>query len=319
MAAGDEYEMLTNLKNLRDQRKALRMQEQMAQSEIDKNNAAIMGAMNGGDDPANVQEWKYYNQLPSEDQKRFLDMKRAQQTLNLGGEQVTLDPITGGIGQRFPVTPKMSETPEYNADVEYAKQSAKNESDRVSSQIDKSNKAQSITDPLATAEALLPKASGGRVGATISGAKTFFGKSDAETKANEQLRLLSGWITSNVPRMEGPQSVADLENYKQMAADLGNINKPTGDRLAALQELRRLQQKYIIPNQQNYSGQRPQMSGVVDELNALTNNNPMATPPRNPNLNPDMPLGSQVNPQQPTESVIDWRDYRRANNKNAKR
>jgi len=94
------------------------------------------------------------------------------------------------------------------------------------------------------AEQLLPSASGGLGGTMLSGAKGLAGMSDETTKANEQLKLYSGWLVSNVPRMEGPQSDFDVQNYQRMAADLGNTMKPIGDRLAALQGLRALQSKY---------------------------------------------------------------------------
>lgn len=39
----------------------------------------------GGGDPATVREYLFYNSLSKEDQKRFLEMKRAQQLVDLGG------------------------------------------------------------------------------------------------------------------------------------------------------------------------------------------------------------------------------------------
>jgi len=83
------------------------------------------------------------------------------------------------------------------------------------------------------AEALLPVASGGLGGTVVSGGKGLLGISDETTQANEELKLLSGWLVANVPRMEGPQSNFDVKNYQTMAADLGNTMKPIGDRLAA--------------------------------------------------------------------------------------
>jgi hypothetical protein len=48
--------------------------------------------------------------------------------------------------------------------------------------------------------------------------------------------------------MEGPQSNFDVDNYKRMAADVGNKSKPIGDRMAALRGMRELQQKYAHLN-----------------------------------------------------------------------
>jgi len=49
--------------------------------------------MSGGSGPSSVQEWQYYNRLTPDDQKRYLEMKRAQQWLNLGPEYK--NPVTG--------------------------------------------------------------------------------------------------------------------------------------------------------------------------------------------------------------------------------
>lgn len=51
----------------------------------------------------------------------------------------------------------------------------------------------------------------------------------------QQLKAVSGWLVSNVPRMEGPQSNFDVDNYKTMAADVGNDQLPVARRMAAVQ------------------------------------------------------------------------------------
>lgn len=61
--------------------------------------------------PAAVQEWNYFNQLPPDQQKQFLGLKRAQQVINLGGTQAVLDP-TGGIKESYQVTLKPEQMPE---------------------------------------------------------------------------------------------------------------------------------------------------------------------------------------------------------------
>lgn len=108
----------------------------------------------------------------------------------------------------------------------------------------KSKNAGTAVEILDKAETLLPKATGSVLGAVVSAGKGAIGKSDEKTQADSELELLSGWLVSNVPRMEGPQSDFDVQNYKNMAADLGNRSKPIGDRMAALRGLRDLQKKY---------------------------------------------------------------------------
>ncbi|MEJ1966496.1 MAG: hypothetical protein WDO56_35140 [Gammaproteobacteria bacterium] len=53
-----------------------------------------------GTTPAALQEWDYYNKLPPEDQKRFLELKRSQQTYALGevaGTPGAFNRQTGGF------------------------------------------------------------------------------------------------------------------------------------------------------------------------------------------------------------------------------
>lgn len=95
------------------------------------------------------------------------------------------------------------------------------------------------------AESLLkqgPTASG--AGAFVDGAASFFGKSTKGANVAAQLDTLSGWMVSNVPRMEGPQSDKDVQNYRIQAAMVGDRTKPVEQRLAALTVLRELQNKY---------------------------------------------------------------------------
>lgn len=51
----------------------------------------------GVDAPAAVREYQFYNQLPPEQQKQFLSVKRADQLKNMGGGYGVYNPIQGGI------------------------------------------------------------------------------------------------------------------------------------------------------------------------------------------------------------------------------
>lgn len=75
-----------------------------------------------------------------------------------------------------------------------------------------------------------------------------FGMSTKGGETAAQLEALSGWLVSNVPRMEGPQSNIDVQNYQTMAGRIGDRNLPIGTRQAAAQEVKRLQQKYAELN-----------------------------------------------------------------------
>jgi hypothetical protein len=86
------------------------------------------------------------------------------------------------------------------------------------------------------------------VGALIDAGASAFGMSTPGADAAAQLDTLSGWMVSNVPRMEGPQSNFDVQNYKTMAGMVGDKTKPLSQRLAALDTLERLQNKYAHLN-----------------------------------------------------------------------
>lgn len=71
-----------------------------------------------------------------------------------------------------------------------------------------------------------------------------FGVSTPGGETAAQLETLSGWLVSNVPRMEGPQSNMDVINYQTMAGRIGDRNLPIGVRQKAAEEVKRLQNKY---------------------------------------------------------------------------
>lgn len=128
-----------------------------------------------------------------------------------------------------------------------ASETAKADVELETDQRKKSVQAGNMSDFIKQANTLLNDASGGLAGTAWSGAKRVAGYSDKTTQANEQLKLISGWMVSNVPRMEGPQSEFDVKNYMEMAAKVGDSMTPVEDRRAALKQLEALQSKYLKP------------------------------------------------------------------------
>lgn len=85
-------------------------------------------------------------------------------------------------------------------------------------------------------------------GALVDKANQFMGIG-TESQANAaKLKALGGWLTANVPRMEGPQSDADRKAYEGQAGQVGDETLPTSVRLAALSTVMNLQQKYASVN-----------------------------------------------------------------------
>lgn len=100
-----------------------------------------------------------------------------------------------------------------------------------------------------TARSLLPQATQSGIGSMVDAGNRLIGNTTDSAKAAAQLETLSGWMTSNVPRMEGPQSDADVANYKIMAAKVGDRTVPYQERMQALELLHGLQNKYAQLNQ----------------------------------------------------------------------
>jgi len=112
--------------------------------------------------------------------------------------------------------------------------------------------ADQIGANISMARDLLPKATGSGIGARVDQAMNFVGKTNEGDIAASQLETLAGWLTSNVPRMQGPQSDKDTALYRQMAAQVGDRTKPVSVRLKALDTLEGLQQKYAEANHVMY-------------------------------------------------------------------
>lgn len=84
----------------------------------------------------------------------------------------------------------------------------------------------------------------------------------------DQLKVLGGSLVMSMPRMEGPQSDADVKLYEKNAGQIGDNTIPIARRLAALDEVERLNRKYdksspvapaprVNSPAQNPYGQRP--------------------------------------------------------------
>jgi len=104
------------------------------------------------------------------------------------------------------------------------------------------------------ARELIPHATNSGVGAMIDKGAGFVGAATPSAEAAGQLETIGGWMTSNVPRMEGPQSDKDTLLYRQMAAQVGDRTVPASVRLKALDTLGQLQEKYKSLNTDPYSG-----------------------------------------------------------------
>lgn len=152
-------------------------------------------------------EYRYFQTLTPEQQKQYLDLKRAPQVLNLGGSQVLLDPTRpeGTPSAEFPVTPKPEQTPEHRGKVTEAEKQAV-------LQVEKTK--------------LFPKAEAARRAARI---KWDF----VESKIDDALGLVSEWTA-------GPAGALDWipgSDPRQLAQVLTTIRANIGfEELARMRE-----------------------------------------------------------------------------------
>lgn len=84
---------------------------------------------------------------------------------------------------------------------------------------------------------------GSGVGQLRDTVNAYFGKSTPASEVAAQLDVVAADIVKNVPRFEGAQSNADVEQYKSAAGRVADRSLPADQRLAAAQEVKKLQAK----------------------------------------------------------------------------
>lgn len=219
--------------------------------------AAKLRARSGVDSPSNVREWEYYNALTPAQQQQYLAMKRAAQFQDLGGYVAPVDPRTStiNVGAATPKTLPPQDLPAVRG-----AQAEESAAGRVAGEAfaERGKRAQSAGDTLGLltqAETILSggQATGSTAGAVRDVLAAGVGMSTKGAQATAQLKAIAGQLTSKMPRMEGPQSNYDVQLYREMAGDLANDRLPVETRLAALTEIRRLNEKYA----EGQGGQAP--------------------------------------------------------------
>ncbi len=105
--------------------------------------------------------------------------------------------------------------------------------------------AKSIMGVLDLADPLIDTATGSLVGAGADKVASAFGKSLSGAEATAQLQVLQAGLMLNQPRMEGPQSDADVKLYQAAAGQIGDPTVPAPIKKAAVRTIRALQEKYM--------------------------------------------------------------------------
>lgn len=109
------------------------------------------------------------------------------------------------------------------------KERAKADSDRAKKQDSAGRMLKLLTSPVQgkTIETLIDDSTGSGLGALRDSVAGGVGVSTDGASALASLKTLQGWLTAEVPRMEGPQSDADRALYIEMAGNLANPFTPS--------------------------------------------------------------------------------------------
>lgn len=215
------------------------------------NDVYALAAYNWG--PGNVDKWvkegANLDKLPTET-KNYIDRVRKLAgpnfvELNAAGAPAPAPSATVQTATAPSVAPSLTTTAKPGArpfitpaQEEVAKESAKMEAKRDFTM-------GGLGDAIDGARKLLsknPTASGG--GKVVDAVGNFLGISSESADTAAALKAVGGALVSKMPRMEGPQSDYDVQNYKEMAAQVGDASIPVSQRLIALKEVERLWRKY---------------------------------------------------------------------------
>lgn len=215
--------------------------------------------------PSSVQEWEFYNNLPQSQKLQYLEMKRNpnMQVKDVNQVPTVVAPsVVGGTTQ----TP-LSTLPQVASSASTVKQAeatgsaiGKAEGEIAGGIQTKGANAVATTGLLDIADPLIDVATGSNAGAARDAVASFFGKATDGAQANAQLKVLQAGLMTSMPRMEGPQSDADVRLYREAAGQIGDPTVPAAIKKAALGTVRRLQNKYI---ERAGGGQAPATAGAL--------------------------------------------------------
>jgi hypothetical protein len=145
---------------------------------------------------------------------------------------------------------RATDNPALQGDITRSKETAKADVELGTEARKNVKKAEVFAENAKAAEDLLKKnPTGSGFGAMLDAAGRGVGVSSQSAQTATQLEALGGWMTANVPRMEGPQSNFDVQVYQTMAGKVGDRTVPVAERQAALKTIKGLQEKYKHLNQ----------------------------------------------------------------------
>lgn len=167
---------------------------------------------------------------------------------DFGDTQVGYDPTGAPVAERRNM-PGPTQTPTYIARTEKAKAEGRSQGEAVATAEKKAVTAENTLDLIKEARTILPEATGSRGGKMLDVGAGLVGYSTQGAQASARLKVIGGNLKMSQPRMEGPQSNLDQLLYAEMAGQVGDDTLPIETRLAALDEVERIQLRYANQNE----------------------------------------------------------------------
>lgn len=197
-------------------------------------------------DPNIVRQFKYRQTLPPDQQRVFDDQLR---------QNYKDQTVAGASGvTRLGPQPTFNPLSTSQQEIDFAaqKKAAEGQAGAIGAGAGgiiadiqkKGASAKTINNVLDLADPLIDASTGSLAGAATDKIAGAFGKSLSGAEASAQLQVLQAGLMLNQPRMEGPQSDADVALYRAAAGQIGDPTVPAGIKKAALKTIRQLQTKY---------------------------------------------------------------------------
>lgn len=201
--------------------------------------------------PGNTDAWLKsggdYNKLPAET-KNYVSAVMTRTAVNGIGGQSAPQAQAAPAGN-FAAGPSATEAATAKANEARMVDTAKADVVRDTGKTETLKKSGQMREAAGAAMKLLDAGpTGSGVGALTDNVLNFVGQPTSSGTAAQQLEAIGGALMANVPRMEGPQSDADVRNYKLMAGNVGDRTLPVAARKAALRTVIEIQDKYASLN-----------------------------------------------------------------------
>lgn len=130
--------------------------------------------------------------------------------------------------------------------------------------VERTRQSKEMIELVTEARDILPGATGSALGNLVDEALGLFGVSTPGAEKAQKLKVIQSALLNFVPRMEGPQSNADVALYKEATGLIGDPTIPVERREAALQTILRLQIKYTKLGQGDVVGSAPSAQAERD-------------------------------------------------------